>query len=117
MAKYLKLGSKAQNFFDPISGLNIVGKEVVELPKGFKMNPRINRAISGGHLVNSNKDEYLEYLALSTPEDEEDVSSELGDMTKSELVDYYKENYEVSEEDLEKFEKLTKAKMVNFLEN
>lgn len=162
---YVKLGNKAENFSDPITGFTIVKGEVKELNAAEVNSLKIKRALTGGHLAHASKDDFKEFekkmadseksIKKSAPgnskeleeenkalrkqitvleeniEELEDENKELkeeleglkgGDqpsfeeMTKEQLVEYYKKTYEVSEEDLKVFSKKNKEGMIEELE-
>lgn len=62
MAKYVKLGKKAEIFFDPTTRTKVLKNQVVKLENRDKFSKKITAAIAGGHLVNSTKEEYNDYL-------------------------------------------------------
>lgn len=67
---YLKLGPKATTFYDMATGLQVSNKEIIEVnPKYISRGRRTSRAIQGGHLVYSTKEEYEAYRGISSSED------------------------------------------------
>lgn len=64
MAKYVKLGAKAQtgSFFDPLSKLSLVPGQVAEVPKEAKKSKVYKDALSNNHIVEADEDEYEEYM-------------------------------------------------------
>lgn len=92
MAKYAKLGDKATSFSDPTSRLVLKNKDVVELSAKHLSSKRVKKAINGGHLSLTDKEEYEDFLSAqeskgSTKEKEEDTIEDVEDI---ETVDYSK---------------------------
>lgn len=124
--KYVKLGEKAYGFADPYSRFHISGKQVKELetPNQRRSN-KIRQALRGGHLQNATKEELEKYQeSLKTgkvpvkekePTPEEALRAELEEQTKAELLKYYQEKYEVTEEDIDSFDKLNHGERVEEL--
>ena len=119
--KYVKLGPKAGGFADPYSRFKILKGEIKELvTQQERRSGKIAAAIRGGHLVAVTESEYNQWLKGNekVAKDKEDGNDEptledtLVEKTKAELTEYYKENYEVSEEDVDAFEKLKHGEMV-----
>lgn len=112
MAKYVKLGEKALSFSDPFADdFTISGKQVKKLSATQETSPGVQRALAGGHLVPASKEEFD---AFENPVTEEPTDG-LDDMTKAELLDHYKETYEVDEDQIAAFEKLDKKGRVEEL--
>lgn len=113
MAKYVKLGKKAECFYDSYVKLKVLKREVIELTKKQEVSPKVRRAIQTGHLEVATKDDYNDYIGeVENPKEE----TEFDEMTKKELTDYYKQTFEVSEEEVVAFSKKTKEKMIEELE-
>ena len=112
MAKYVKLGEKALSFCDPFADdFTINGKLVKKLTPAQESSPAIQRALAGGHLVNATKEEFdaSEALLSGKPvETDNEPTDDFEDKTKSELLEYYKETYEVDEDQIAAFDKLDK---------
>lgn len=109
MAKYVKLGIKAECFYDAIANLKALKNEVYKLTPKQEVSPKIRRAIQTGHLVLSTE---KEFNAASAPAAEKAKPTKYDDMTKSELVEYLKENFQVDETEVEEFEKKKKKEMI-----
>ena len=120
MAKYVKLGPKAGGFSDPFSRFDI-NKGVIKklVTPQEKTSGRIRAAIRGGHLVVCTEKEYKEYLQSLEPEvkqkeekEEPTLEEKLTEMTKDALTTFYKDNYEVSKDEIKIFEKFKHEEMV-----
>lgn len=57
MAKIVKLGDKASFFFDPTSKTQLSPGEVMELSKRQMLSKKVKKALQGGHLVLTGKEE------------------------------------------------------------
>lgn len=118
MAKYVKLGPKAGGFSDPFSRFDINKGVIKKLNQKEQTSGRIRAAIRGGHLVTCTEKEYKEYLQSLEPEvkpktkKEPTLEEKFMEMTKDVLVVYYKDNYQVSEEEIKVFEKFKHEEMV-----
>ena len=119
--KYVKLGPLAGGFADPYSRFKILKGQIKLLEsQEERRSGKIKAAIRGGHLVVVTESEYEDWLKSQekvTKVKEEDIgeptlAEQLEEKTKAELTEYYKENYEVSDEDVEAFEKLKHPEMV-----
>ena len=94
--RYLKLGPKATMFFDPSTQILIRNNEVIELEM-IPKNKKITTALSQGHIVRAEAEEFLAYqkggvkvtasAAVKTPTDEEDIKDTLVDLSDEEFVD------------------------------
>lgn len=104
---YLKLGETASVFYDSTSKLLIAGKDEVIEYKG-QLTKKIRVALSNGHIVKTEPKKV-------EVEDEKPDEKPLDKMTKKELVTYFKENYEVTEEELAEFSKKSQKEMVEYL--
>ena len=122
MAKYVKLGEQAKSFSDANSEFTISGKNVKELTTEQQTSVAIQRALATGHLVQATESEF------NAREEELGViktggkvitqklpKKAIDDMTKDELMVYYKETYEVDEDQEAEFEAMSKAKRLAFL--
>jgi hypothetical protein len=119
MAKYVKLGDKAESFSDPFSGLNLAGKEVKELTGDALNSNSIKNALKGGHLSYASEFEFTKaggvIPEIGKEEDEEEtIESEFG-KNAEELIAYYKKTYDVKAADVKAFKKLTLQEMVDEL--
>lgn len=56
---YFKLGKKASTFFDPISGVNISGSEVIALKREPKTK-KFQSALSAGHIMMATEKNYTD---------------------------------------------------------
>jgi len=117
MKRYFKLGKKASSFMDPMTNLKLSGNSV-----GFievKPTAKISRAITHGHIVEIKEDEYNKVKGVAAPAagagDPPSMAERLSKLTADALTQYYKDNYEVSAEDVKAFNKMTKAEKVSFL--
>lgn len=113
--KYLKLGKKASSFFEPSLRLKVQQG----VPAAFEGKPtkRLGTAIRMGHVVEIDKATY-EKLLKAKPEktaESEDQGDIFEKMNSNKLVGFYKANYEVSEEDLKAFKKLSVKEQRDFL--
>jgi len=118
MAKYVKLGDKAESYYDPYSGLSLAGKEVKELLGTALTSNSIANALKGGHLSHASEYEFVKaggvIPEVEKDEEEETIESEFG-KNAEELIAYYKKNYEVKAPDVKAFKKLTLQEMVDEL--
>lgn len=117
-AKYLKLGKTATSFYDPILKLKISANGVAKLE--FKETRRLKNAIKHGHLEEATEKEYKAWLSSQeNPEKVEESSQggqlKLDSLNSNQLTTYYKGNYQVSEEDVKTFDKMTKKDKLKFL--
>lgn len=110
MANYVKLGDKAESFYDPFSELSLAGKEVKVITPKMEASLRVKAALSGGHLSRASEHDYNVFIG-KVPVEEEKIESEFGS-TASELIKYYTNTYEVSSKDLKLFKKKSLAEMV-----
>lgn len=114
--KYVKLGPLANVFSDPYSGFKIIRNQVLELvTPQEKTSGKIKAAIRGGHLNTATEAEFEAYQkSLLPPEkpakeievQEPTLEEQLDELTNAALLDYYKEHYEVSEEQVVAFDSL-----------
>jgi len=123
MARYVRLGPKARGFADAFAEFKIAGAQVKELVTTKQKNsPKIRAAIRGGHLETASKGDYENYLASLEPKKKEvkkkvepaepTLEEELEMKSKELLVEYYKDNYQVTEAEIETFEELKHGEMV-----
>lgn len=82
MIIYVKLGSKANSFSDPLSGFNIAGKQVLTLTDSQQKSKKTSDALKGGHLVRANRSEYESFKKVNL---ENSPSAPAPDLKKSEL--------------------------------
>ena len=119
MAKYVKLGPKAGGFSDPFSRFDL-NKGVIKklITSQEKTSGRIRAAIRGGHLVVCTEKEYKEYLQSLEPEvkpkmkKEPTLEEKFMEETKDSLTQYYKDHYQVTEEEVKVFEGYKHDEMV-----
>jgi len=144
---YLKLGEKSPAFADINSGVILSGKKVIKVTNFQKNASKVAKAILGGHLTIADEDEYEAWkefeaesktipqagnvrnkladleaeneelrkkLADLDPEEEEITFSK---MNSNALVKYYKDEFEVTEEDVEKFKALGLEEKRKFLDD
>jgi hypothetical protein len=112
MAKYVKLGKKAESFYDPYSTLKVVGNQIVELNPKMQTSSRVRAALAGGHLVPVTQSEFNTSKGVVP---EETIESKFG-KTAKELSAYYDATYEVSKQAMKTFKKLSLEEMVEELE-
>lgn len=126
MSKYIKLGKKAEVFYDPYSGVLLAKRDVIKLQGKGLRSDKVRKAINSGHLALSSETEYKKAKGSDVVELNKDVTTEFDEidetlggqfdgLEKSELVDFLEENYEIDDEEVVKFKKLTRAKMVKYL--
>lgn len=114
MAKYVKLGAKAESFTDPYSGLSLGGKEVVVLTPKMENSVKVKAAFNGGHIVIASEHEYNVFIGKEEIPPEETIESKFGS-TAAEVIKYYTDTYEVSAKDLKAFKKKSLKDMVQEL--
>ena len=117
--RYVKLGPLANVFADPYSGFKIIRNQVLELvTQQEKTSGKIKAAIRGGHLNTATEAEFKAYQDLINPPEKEKKKKEetkeptledtLNEKTKAGLLDYYKETYEVDEDQVAIFDKMSR---------
>jgi len=104
------LGPKASIFYDPQSQVKVLPNQVTEFDG--RMTNRLKIALANGHIVSLND------------EDKADLQGKLDaglpiftNMNKGDLVQYYADNFEVSDEEVSDFSAKNKGKMVEYLED
>lgn len=65
MAIYVKLGEKANSFSDPITGVNLAGKEVIQISQIQANSPKTRSALRGGHLLRATSAEFAAFKKTS----------------------------------------------------
>lgn len=85
MAKKVKLGEKANSFFDPISRLKVLPGQVIELTKENEASKKVQVALRQGHL--SITDESVTETQSSDAPKTKEKTKELFDASKVELND------------------------------
>jgi hypothetical protein len=113
MARYIKLGDKAESFYDPYSEFGLVGKQVKLLEDNAAKSNTVTNALKGGHLTFATEAEFVA-AGGEVPEEIPAFTSEFGDDAK-EIIAYYKKTYEVTKEDVTAFKKLSLQEMVDEL--
>ena len=68
--KYITLGSKASLFFDPVTGVKVIGDEVLEVPNKYLYSSKISQALQGGHLREVDEPEEGEYIPFSKDQEQ-----------------------------------------------
>lgn len=137
--KIVKLGEKANSFYDPTTGLTLIPNEVKEVPNSFLRSQRARRFLKGGGIAYASKDELIEWqeaqkakvkkmnfnqssvdlsnkVKESEKTDEPDTEvEELKKMTKAALIDYVK-GLDWTEDDVEEAKSITKkADLIEFI--
>lgn len=110
-SRYFVLGKGCSSFYDPSTQLKVVGKGSTEY-KG-KISKRIEIALKHRHIEEVENAVTEEEVAKAAADAEEPTPLE--DMTKKELINHYKDNFEVSKDDLAAFSKMNKEEMLEFL--
>ena len=113
MARYIKLGDKAESFYDPFSEFGLVRGQVKILEGKTNESQSVKNALKGGHLAFANEAEFIA-VGGEVPEVVPEFTSEFGDDAK-EILAYYKKTYEVTKEDVTAFKKLSLQEMVDEL--
>jgi hypothetical protein len=130
VTRYFKLGKLASIFWDASAfnmkdksrGLKVTRGDIAEFQG--PLSKRTELALSAGHIVEVKAEDVKKVQDKLNKELEDgkkgqDIPSTnkgFNNMSVEELVEYYKENYEVTEEDVVKFAKKKPKKMVQFLE-
>lgn len=124
--KYLKLGKTAKCFNDPksfkLSGRQIIAVEEKDFTK------KVENALRFKHLEEASEAEYKAWVdsnkksvTVKEPkadtDDTGDDSTDINKMNTDDLVAYYKENYEVGDEELAEFEAKTVKEKRKFLKD
>lgn len=68
--RYVKLGSKALSFFDPVSRMILAVGEATTLTPDFRQSKRVTKALRSGHLEYVDRDELENYTIVSGLEEE-----------------------------------------------
>lgn len=117
-SKFVKLGKGASIFYCPVTKVKALPGNPVEVKKRSK---KIDVAISNGHLTEITKEEFEKILSGEATDKGNDNSNDtqkpIQKMNNEELIKFYEDTYEVSEEDIEAFKALKKAEKVKFLED
>lgn len=130
MARYFILGPNASVFWDPTSKLKVVSSDE-NAPDALhgNMTDRIKLALKANHIqeiksFKPKKEEETGEAASTeaTIETKKETKkapkqSDLTKMTKDQLVAYYKENYETTDEDIKNFSAMKPKQMVQFLQD
>lgn len=115
---YFILGKDASIFFDPKTECKVLSKDQSK-PDEYTgvISPMMNLAIGAGHIVKLDAPVPKGKKAEEEEEDEEKpkTKEELLAMTDEALEAFYKENFQTSKKDLEKFGKLSHEEKVDFL--
>lgn len=104
--KFVKLGPKAEIFFDPNLRFKILKGEVAELPSGSNTSNKINKAIASGHLMVATEKEYSEYLAKAPKVSKTPKTTEVKNFDDS----FYKEALAAKDREIEQLKIALKAK-------
>jgi hypothetical protein len=117
---YYKLGDKASSFFDPVLKLKLVGPDAVAALGPVQLTRRLKNALHFKHIVEATEKEYNSYIERSLhkadiAKEPEVAGVDFSKMTKSQLVAFYKNNYEVTTDDVKLFQDKTKDQMVSEL--
>jgi len=124
--RFVKLGPLANVFSDPYSRFKIIRNQVLELvTQQEKTSAKIKSAIRGGHLNTATEAEFEAYQETINPlkevkekKEEKEEKKEptleeiLTEKTKAQLLEYYKDTYEVDEGQITAFDKLNHAERV-----
>lgn len=98
MAKYVRLGAKAESFYDPTTKTKVLKNQVVKLEGMGKFSKKITAALAGGHLVNCSEEDYKDFLSDSGAKPEPKNQKD------------WKEEFDITDE--KALEGLTKAKLI-----
>jgi hypothetical protein len=128
--RYFVLGKKASVFFDPVTRLKVTSTDTSKPDEtDAPLSKRVKMALEAGHI--KSLDGPTDAPETDTSEDKDDTPKELTvealksvkakDLAKAhsgeEFMTFYKENYEVSEEDEKAFEKMNKTAKAKFLQD
>lgn len=116
MSKKVKLGKKANSFYDPTSKLKVLPGDVIELKAVHKASARVIKALRDGHLQSTDEEATTE--AKNAPKETVDENPDawinelemtpekLNKLKKVELIQVAKfYGTEISDEDLEEMKK------------
>lgn len=114
----IKLGKKANSFFDPTTKLKVLPGQVIELKNIHKKSTRITKALRDGHLQYTDEDVNQEAPKSSVKEKETEnwieklelTTEALSKLKKAELIEVAK-FYESQLEDSE-LQEYTKAELI-----
>ena len=104
------LGPKASVFYDPVSQVKVLPNKITDFDG--RMSARMSIALKHGHIVELTKD-----AAEELQEKLDDGQPIFDNMNKGDLLKYYIDNYNVTDEEGADFSKKTKGKMVEVLED
>lgn len=99
--KFVKLGEKANSFYDPLTKVKLAPGLVVELPKNFRESRKLVRALKAGHI------EYTDPVKAPAKSDGKASDKNSG---KGEAVEIDIDKVDFTEEGLKGFKK---AELVN----
>jgi hypothetical protein len=85
---YIKLGEKANFFFEPASGLKVLPGQVIKIDEEkAKANSRINKALKSGHLEYADESEYDPTKIADYLESLDKVAEGNSELSKDELIE------------------------------
>jgi hypothetical protein len=122
MANYLKLGEKAESFFDPISRLKITKGKVVKLDS-IPKTPKVLKALKNGHIEKTTEDDYSKMMKIApavveappAPTFNRTPDAEfLGTMKKEEIIAWAK-TFGFDDDDMASLTELKKSDMIDFV--
>lgn len=126
--RYFVLGKKASVFYDPFTGLKVTSQlKPASLEK--PLSKRVQLALDNKHIIQVESGDEIEVENKSQENESKgpkltaeailgmDAETLDKNHTKKDFIEYYKENWEVDEDDIAKFSKMTNAKMIAFLKD
>lgn len=117
---YFKLGPKSSIFFDSKTGLKVTANNPASVDSlKARTSKKIAEAKANNHIIEITEDEFKKLSASvesnDSDEDNLPIEEKLSKMNKAELMEYYKENFEVDDNLIADFNKLNKDERVKFL--
>jgi len=123
MAKYVKLGEKAESYSSPQDKIKLIKGSAVKLPN--RPSKKVMDAIKGGHLVEIGEYEFNLMTGAIQPKPTKEtkvkakpksaLEKRLEVMDDDMLIDYLKETFEVTDEVIEEFTQKSQENKVAYI--
>ena len=125
---YFKMANKqASIFFDSKTGLMVTQQEPGKvLALAHQTSRKIKDAVKNSFIKEIDEAEYNKLICKTKEEAKEEetkggeekaTSEDFSKLSKDQLYTYLKDNYEVTEEELEQFKGMSKKEMISYLED
>lgn len=117
--RYFVLGKEASIFWDPTLKLKVVSRDQTNPTRAeiSKFSKRLDQALKNGHVIEL-KAPVPVPSTVQVEEEKNRVSKpkSITEMTDKELINHYKDNYQVSPKDLKAFKAMALEEKVKFLQ-